>query len=167
MKTLNVLFLCAHNSARSIMAEVILNDLANGRARGFSAGNIPRDVVNPTAIKVLNKSHLATTGLRSKSWDEFSQPDAPRMDVVITVCDTLTGNVTPEWSGNPVRAHWPVEDLDPMVEGKSEEETTEKFCNAFDKLERHIQSFMDLPLEQLDTAVLKEELDRIWRKESH
>ena len=147
------------------MAEVILNNLANGRARGFSAGKIPRDVVNPTAIKVLDKSHLATTGLRSKSWDEFSQPDAPRMDVVITVCDTLTGTVTPEWSGNPVKTNWPIEGLNLLVEGKSEEEATEIFGNAFDKLERHIQSFLDLPLEQLDAAALKDELDRIWHKE--
>ncbi len=107
-KPINVLFLCTHNSARSILAEALLNDLSRGRFKAYSAGSSPREnqKPNPMALHVLTKAGIATVGLHSKSWDEFGKPDAPHMDLVITVCDNAAGEVCPYWPGQPATAHW-------------------------------------------------------------
>ena len=154
----NVLFLCTGNSARSIMSEVMMNAMGAPRFRAFSAGSHPTGRVNPFAIELLQKNRLPTEGLRSKSWDEFAEPGAPELDFVFTVCDSAAGEVCPFWPGQPITAHWGVEDP-AAVEG-SDEDKRKAFFNAYNRLHNRIQLFLNLPLTKLDrvslTARLKE-----------
>jgi arsenate reductase (thioredoxin) len=159
--TLNVLFLCTGNSARSIMAEAILNDLARGRLRGHSAGSHPGGTVNPFAIELLRTSRLPTAGLRSKSWDEFAQKGAPFMHFVFTVCDQAAAEACPVWPGKPVTAHWGVPD--PAAVQGSDEEKRRAFRAAYAELHRRIALFTSLPLDKLQGLALKERLDQIGR----
>ena len=143
----NVLFLCTGNSARSVLAEAYLNHVGRGRFKAFSAGSFPNGSVNPGAIALLERMQIPTTGLRSKSWDEFARPDAPTLDFVITVCDNAAGEVCPIWPGRPAIAHWGV--ADPAhVEGTIERANA--FREAFRVLSRRIDLFTELPLNTLD-----------------
>lgn len=158
-RILNVLFLCTGNSARSIMAEAILNSLGSNRFRAYSAGSHPVGSVNPIAVKWLSKNHLGTDYLRSKSWDEFALPDAPVMDFVLTVCDNAAGEVCPVWPGQPFSAHWGVEDP-ASVEGTAEEKE-KAFSNVFMILNRRISLFTSLPMASLDRISLHREIKNI------
>lgn len=159
----HVLFLCTGNSARSIMGEVLLN--ARSKSRGHfiahSAGSHPADGINPMTIDLLKKSRLPTDGLRSKNWNEFAQPDAPKLDFVFTVCDNAAGEVCPVWPGQPVTAHWGVEDP-AAVEG-DEDLKRKAFLRAFTTLQRRLDLFLALPLEKLDRLALKQQLDSIGK----
>lgn len=157
----NVLFICTGNSARSILAEAILNSRGQGRFKAFSAGSHPGGQVNPYAIELLARHQINTDGLRSKNWDEFARPDAPRLDFIFTVCDKAAGEVCPHWPGQPMSAHWGVEDP-AAVEG-SEEEKRKAFSNVFMVLGRRISLFMSLPIEKLDALTLKREMEQIGR----
>lgn len=161
---LNVLFLCTGNSARSILAEGMLNNLAfnKGRFRAFSAGSHPAGSVNPFAIELLEKNHLPTEGLRSKSWDEFAQPGAPELDFVFTVCDKAAGEVCPAWPGQPMTAHWGVPDP-AAVEG-SDEARRRAFFQAYNQLLNRISLFANLPFDKLDRLSLKQRLDAIGKE---
>ena len=134
----NVLFLCTGNSARSILGEVLLNQpsVSHGRFRAYSAGSSPRGQVNPLTLEVLEQNHLPTQGLRSKSWDEFSGPDAPRMDLIITVCDAAANEVCPLWPGHPVTAHWSI--ADPAAVEGDDEHKRRAFQEALDEMRRRI-----------------------------
>lgn len=158
----NVLFLCSSNSARSIMAESILNQLGAGRFVGFSAGSLPAEKVNPYAVELLKRNHLWVDGLHSKSWDEFAKPDAPVMDFVLTVCDKAAAEVCPVWPGQPMSAHWGV--ADPVaVEGN--QETKEKaFLDTLLTLRTRISLFVSLPIDKLDKISLQHELDGIAKQ---
>ncbi len=155
----NVLFLCTGNSARSIMAEVILNHHGKGRFRAFSAGSHPAGQVNSFAIEQLRRTSLPIDGLRSKNWEEFSAPDAPPLDFVFTVCDKAAGEVCPVWPGQPMTAHWGIEDP-AAVEG-SEDNKRQAFAQAFTQLNRRISIFLSLPFSKIDAMSLKKELDTI------
>jgi len=155
----NVLFLCTGNSARSIMAEAILNHVGKGRFHAFSAGSHPAGKVNPFAIEQLKRSSLPTDGFRSKNWSEFASPDAPQLNFVFTVCDNAAGEVCPVWPGQPMTAHWGIEDP-AAIEG-SEEDKRRAFLTAFSQLNRRISIFTNLPLTKLDAMSLKRELDTI------
>jgi arsenate reductase len=155
----NVLFLCTGNSARSILAEVLMNKWGAGKFRGFSAGSHPKGEVNPYSIKLLKKLGLPTEGLRSKSWDEFAQPDAPPLDFVFTVCDNAAGEVCPMWPGHPISAHWGVEDP-AAVEG-SDEAKLAAFQKACRELEARIQMFSNLSVHALDRAKIQQHVDKI------
>jgi arsenate reductase len=137
---LNVLFLCTGNSARSILAEAYLNFAGGGRFRAFSAGSHPGGTVNPLALELLREKGIPTSGLRSKSWDEFAKPDAPRLDFVFTVCDNAAGEVCPLWPGKPVKAHWGVPD--PAAAHGSEAEKRRAFLDAFTLLSGRIDAFL-------------------------
>ena len=156
-----VLFLCTGNSARSIFGEVIMNAMANGRFIAYSAGSHPAGRVNPMTIELLHKNRLPTTGLRSKNWDEFAQPDAPRLDFVFTVCDDAAGEICPIWPGQPVTAHWGVEDP-ATVEG-DEEATRKAFLSAFTTLRRRIELFLSLPHGKIDKLALSQRLSTIGK----
>ncbi len=160
-KPLNVLFLCTGNSARSILAESILNHVNAGRFRAFSAGSHPNGTVNPYAIALLKKNNLPVDGVRSKSWDEFARPDSPVMDFVFTVCDQAAGEVCPFWPGQPMTAHWGVEDP-AGVEG-DDETKRRAFLAAYTQLRRRIELFTNLPMATLDRMGLKTQLDDIGR----
>ena len=162
-KILNVLFLCTGNSARSILAEAMLNNLAfnKGRFRAFSAGSHPAGAVNPFAIELLEKNHLPTAGLRSKSWDEFAQPGAPELDFVFTVCDNAAGEVCPVWPGQPMTAHWGVPD--PATAEGSDEARRKAFFQAYNQLLNRISLFANLPLEKLDRIKLQKALEGIGK----
>jgi protein-tyrosine-phosphatase len=138
MKTKNVLFLCTGNSARSILAEAILNSEGAGRYKAFSAGSHPKGAVHPAALALLKYLRLPTEGLRSKSWDEFAVPDAPPLHVVITVCDNAAGEVCPIWPGNPATAHWSIPDP-AAVEGAAQKDA---FLEAYRRLRAHILDFL-------------------------
>jgi protein-tyrosine-phosphatase len=153
------LFLCTGNSARSIMAETLLNYWGRGRFRTFSAGSHPRGEVHPLALEVLQRNHLSTEGLRSKSWNEFVSPDAPTIDFVFTVCDQAAAEVCPTWPGQPMTAHWGIEDP-AAVEG-SHEQKLRAFNTAFRELDARIKIFTSLRIDQLDRLALKRELDAI------
>lgn len=155
----NVLFICTHNSARSIFAEAILNQNGAGRFQAFSAGSHPAGVVNPRALELLERNHFSTQGLRSKNWEEFAAPGAPVMDFVLTVCDQAAGEVCPIWPGQPMSAHWGVPDP-AAVEG-DEEAVNNAFKEAFMVLNRRIALFLSLPLEKLSKLSLQKELVRI------
>jgi len=166
-KPLNVLFLCTGNSARSILAEAMLNSIATGkgRFRAYSAGSHPAGAVNPFAIELLEKNHLPTAGLRSKDWAEFAKseanPDAPELDFVFTVCDKAAGEVCPVWPGQPMTAHWGVPDP-AAVEG-SDEDKRKAFFLAFNQLQNRIQLFANLPLDKLDRMKLQQALNEIGK----
>lgn len=155
----NVLFLCTGNSARSIMAEAILNHLGRGRFRGFSAGSHPAGQVHRLAVEQLERARLPSEGMRSKDWSEFAAPDAPPLDFVFTVCDNAAGEVCPVWPGQPMTAHWGIEDP-AAVEG-SDEEKRRAFSLAFNLLNRRLSIFLSLPLAKLDAVALKQKLDGI------
>ena len=157
----NVLFLCTGNSARSIMAEAILNQIGGGRFRGHSAGSHPTGAVNPFTLELLQRNRFRVDGLRSKSWDEFAGPDAPAMDFVLTVCDKAAGEVCPLWPGQPMSAHWGVED--PAAVHGSDETEQRAFADAFMILSRRIALLTVLPIDKLDRLALKHELTGIGR----
>lgn len=161
---LNVLFLCTGNSARSILAESLLNSMTigKGRFRAYSAGSHPSGAVNPFAIELLAKNHLPTEGLRSKSWDEFAQPGAPGLDFVFTVCDNAAGEVCPYWPGQPMTAHWGVPD--PAAASGSDDDKRKAFFLAFNQLQNRINLFANLPLAKLDRMKLQEALNDIGRE---
>lgn len=158
-KIYNVLFICTGNSARSIMAEAMLNQLGAGRFRGYSAGSHPAGQVNPHAIELLQRHHYPTDSLRSKNWDEFSAPDAPHMHFVLTVCDKAAGEVCPIWPGQPMSAHWGV--ADPAAVSGSPEDIQKAFRETFMILNRRITLLTTLPIEKLDLLKLQEELKGI------
>jgi arsenate reductase len=157
----NVLFLCTGNSARSILAETILNGIGKGRFRAFSAGSHPAGKVNPFAIELLRQQNFGTAGLRSKSWDEFAAAGAPHLDFVFTVCDDAAGEICPVWPGKPVTAHWGV--ADPAAVAGSDADKRTAFAAAFKLLHRRISLFASLPLAKLDARAIKREVDEIGR----
>ncbi|MBN9342022.1 MAG: arsenate reductase ArsC [Comamonadaceae bacterium] len=152
---LNVLFLCTHNSARSILAEALLNHLGQGRFRAYSAGSSPRgnQQPNPLGLQVLQRAGVPVDGLRSKSWDEFARPDAPRMDLVITVCDSAKGEMCPIWPGHPATAHWGV--ADPSEGDAPPEVRLEAFRHTMHLLRRRLDLLVNLPVYRLQKAVLQ------------
>ena len=158
-KTYNVLFLCTGNSARSIMAEVLLEHWGRGRFKGYSAGSFPKGAVHPLALDLLENADLDTRGLRSKSWDEFAEPGAPEMDLVFTVCDRAAGEVCPIWPGNPVTAHWGV--ADPAAVEGTQAEKRRAFREAYLVLENRIKLFTSLRLDALDRLAVKRKVDEI------
>ena len=158
-KTYNVLFLCTGNSARSILAEAILNKDGEGRFRAYSAGSHPKGQVHPRALALLSDLGFPTEGYRSKSWDEFAAPDAPPLDFVFTVCDNAAGEVCPAWPGQPMTAHWGIEDP-AAVEGDGQRQA---FRNAFYALQRGIGLFLALPLDSIDEMSLQTRLREIGR----
>jgi arsenate reductase len=163
-KVFNVLFLCTGNSARSIMAECIMNRAADGKFRAFSAGSFPRGEIEPTTLNLLEKTNYSTDGLRSKSWDEFAKPDAPVLDFVFTVCDNAAGEVCPSWPGQPMTAHWGVPDP-AAFEGTEAEKAA--FCaDVFRMLNNRISVFCALPLRSLDKLSLQKHLDDIGKTTS-
>jgi arsenate reductase len=155
----NILFLCTGNSARSILAEAILNKGGEGRFKAFSAGSLPRGAVHPEALRLLGELGFATDGCRSKSWDEFATEDAPKLDFVFTVCDNAAGEVCPVWPGQPMTAHWGIEDP-AAVAGEGQRQA---FRNAFHALQRRIGLFLALPLESIDELSLQTRLREIGR----
>jgi len=158
----NVLFLCTGNSARSIMAEAILNQKGKANFTAFSAGSHPAGRVHPGALKQLEAAHLPTAGFRSKSWDEFAKPDAPPLDFVFTVCDNAAKEVCPVWPGQPMTAHWGIPD--PAAVRGTAEQIERAFRDAFFLLDRRISLFLSLPLSTLDQLSLKKEIDNIGRQ---
>ena len=159
--TSNVLFLCTGNSARSILAEVLLNHFGRGRFNAYSAGSFPRGAVHALTLDLLDRLRLPTAGLRSKSWNEFARPGAPIMDFVFTVCDQAAGEICPIWPGNPITAHWGVSD--PIAVDGTEEERKRAFSNACRQLEARIRLFVALPIDKLDRLGLKRRADEIGR----
>jgi protein-tyrosine-phosphatase len=160
-RPLNVLFLCTHNSARSVLAEVLLNQIGRGRFNACSAGSHPSGKVNPFALELLEKSRLPTAGLRSKSWAEFAGADAPPLDFVFTVCDQAAGEVCPVWPGQPMTAHWGIED--PAAVRGSDDDKRKAFFRAYNQLQNRLSIFVSLPLDKLDRLALKRKLDEIGR----
>ena len=156
-KIYNVLFLCTGNSARSILGEALLNRDGGDRFRAFSAGSFPKGQVHPMAMNVLNGLGFETTGLRSKSWDEFSAADAPQMDFIFTVCDNAAGEICPVWPGHPMTAHWGIEDP-AAVEGEGQREA---FLTALRYMRNRIALFLNLPLESIDRMSLQSHLSAI------
>lgn len=159
----NVLFLCTGNSARSIMAESILRKLGAGRFNAFSAGSHPKGTVNPLALKTIPEFGCSTEGLRSKNWDEFATPDAPQLDFAFTLCDDAAGETCPAWPGQPMTAHWGIEDP-AAVEGMNIEKER-AFALAFRYLRNRITVFIALPIRSLDQVSLTNRLKEIGRME--
>ena len=159
----NVLFLCTGNSARSIMAECILNRLGQGRFRGFSAGSHPKGQVDPAALGLLQKFNHSIEGLRSKDWEEFGKPDAPEMDFVFTVCDNAAGEVCPVWPGQPMTAHWPFPD--PAVFVGPEAERRALFADVYGQIHNRVSIFVSLPIDALDRLSLQKRLDEMGQKQ--
>lgn len=155
----NVLFLCTGNSARSIMAEAIMNQKGQPNFTAYSAGSQPTGAVRPEALRQLETAHLATLGLRSKSWDEFAVSGASRLDFVFTVCDNAANEVCPVWPGQPMTAHWGIPD--PAAVRGTSEQVEKAFREAFFLLDRRISLFLSLPLSTLDRLSLKKEIDNI------
>lgn len=160
-RSYNVLFLCTGNSARSIMAEALTNQLSRGQFRAFSAGSHPRGQVHPEALRVLADARLPTENLRSKPWDEFAVPGAPEMDLIITVCDKAAGEACPFWPGKPITAHWGVED--PAVATGTGEDIHRAFTNALHLLQHRITLLVALRIEALDRLVLQTKVREIGR----
>jgi protein-tyrosine-phosphatase len=160
-ETFNVLFLCTGNSARSIMGEAILNLVGRSKFKAFSAGSHPVGSVNPMALALLEKNRLPTKGLRSKDWSEFSQPGAPFLHFVFTVCDQAAAEPCPVWPGQPMTAHWGVQD--PAAVQGSDEDKRRAFLKAYTELYRRISLFINLPFDKLSKLSLKEKLDEIGR----
>jgi protein-tyrosine-phosphatase len=154
-KPLNVLFLCTHNSARSILAEALLNTIGKGRFRAFSAGSSPRanQQPNPLGLQVLRNAGISTDGLHSKSWDVFAGPDAPQMNLIITVCDNAAGEVCPVWPGRPATAHWSYPD--PSAGEGSDAEKLEAFRKTLHAIRRRLELFSSLPDAKLEQALLQ------------
>lgn len=162
-RTYNVLFLCTGNSARSILAESALTELGDGRFRAFSAGSFPKGAINPDAIALLERIDYPTAGLRSKSWEEFSNPDAPAMDFVFTVCDDAAGGTCPIWPGHPMTAHWGIEDPSHVQGPTIERERA--FVTALRYLENRIKLFIALPFDRLDALALRSHVREIGQVE--
>jgi arsenate reductase (thioredoxin) len=160
----NVLFLCTGNSARSIMAEALLNRLGAGRFQAYSAGSFPKGEVHPLALDTLRRNHLPTEGMRSKSWSEFAGPDAPPLHFVFTVCDRAAQEVCPIWPGQPMTAHWGVED--PAAVAGSDEIRRRAFEHAFRALAARISLFTSLRIEALDDLTLKQRLSEIGSRQA-
>jgi protein-tyrosine-phosphatase len=158
-KTFNVLFLCTGNSARSIMAETLLNAMGKERFKAFSAGSHATGKVNPLALELIVKNRLSTEGLRSKNWDEFAVAGAPEMQFVFTVCDQAAGEVCPVWPGQPMSAHWGVDD--PAAVTGSDEDRRKAFFRAYSQLANRISIFLNLPLDKLDRLALQKKLNEI------
>ncbi|MHB0975336.1 MAG: arsenate reductase ArsC [Thiobacillus sp.] len=157
----NALFLCTGNSARSILAESLLNNLGKGRFQAFSAGSHPAGQVNPFALELLEKNNFPTGELRSKPWDEFAQADAPRLDFVITVCDKAAGEVCPVWPGQPMTAHWGVPD--PVAVEGSDEVKRHAFVDVMNQLQRRVCMLVSLPFEKLDRMKLQQAVREIGK----
>jgi arsenate reductase len=164
-KTLNVLFLCTHNSARSILAEATLNHIGRGRFKAYSAGSSPRahQQPNPLGLQVLKSSGIPVGGLRSKSWDEFAKPDAPQMDLIITVCDNAAGEVCPVWPGHPATAHWGY--ADPSEVQGTDEQRLEAFRQTLVAIKRRLDLLIHLPPASLDRLVLERTARDLARKD--
>jgi arsenate reductase len=156
------LFLCTGNSARSIMAEAIMNRSGSANFTAYSAGSLPKGTVHPAALRLIERANLAVTGLRSKSWEEFAKPGAPKLDFVFTVCDNAAKEVCPIWPGQPMTAHWGVPDP-ASVEG-TPEQMDKAFRDAFMILDRRINLFLCLPLSSIERLAIKNEIDRIGRE---
>lgn len=159
----NVLFLCTGNSARSVIAEAVMNREGRGRFRGFSAGSQPRGAVNPHTVELLNKLNYDTSGFRSKSWSEFAQAGAPALDFVFTVCDSAAGESCPVWPGQPMTAHWGVPD--PAEATGTDAEIALAFKDAYRMLSRRIELFLALPLDKLDRLTLAARLKAIGKEQ--
>jgi arsenate reductase len=158
----NVLFICTGNSARSILAESLMNDSGRGRFKAYSAGSHPNGAVNPFALAALRERLLPTSGLRSKSWDEFAGPDAPRMDFIFTVCDSAAGEPCPFWPGQPMTAHWGLPD--PASVTGSDDQVRAAFTDAAVTLKRRIELMLSLPLPTLDAMAIRRELRDIGQR---
>jgi arsenate reductase len=161
-KPCNILVLCTGNSARSILAEALINTLGAGRFKAYSAGSHPTGTVNPFAIEQVRTLGYPVEGLRSKSWDEFAQPGAPRMDFVVTVCDNAAGEVCPLWPGQPVKAHWGFPD--PAAAVGADEQKRAAFALALRQIRHRVQLFLDLPLESLDRMEIEDRLRAIEKQ---
>lgn len=161
-RTYNVLFLCTGNSARSILAEAILNKEGAGRFRAYSAGSFPKHQVHPAAVSLLQELGYATEDLRSKSWDEFAAQGAPQLDFIFTVCDNAAGEVCPVWPGTPITAHWGIEDP-ATIEGDGQQRA---FWAAYQALKRRLELFLALPIESIDQMTLANRLREIGKTES-
>lgn len=157
----NVLFLCTGNSARSILAEGLLRGLGDDRFQAYSAGSTPKGEVHPLALATLSSFSLPTDGYRSKSWDEFAAPGAPKMDFIITVCDNAAGEVCPVWPGQPMTAHWGISD--PAAYEGTEENRRKAFQDAARVLKRRLELFLSLPIDRLDAMSLQTELRAIGK----
>ncbi len=155
-KPINVLFLCTHNSARSILAEAALNNLGQGRFKAFSAGSSPREnqQPNPMALAVLDKAGISIEGLHSKSWDEFGKPDSPQMDLVITVCDNAAGEACPYWPGQPATAHWGYPD--PSEVQGTDEQRMEAFRQTLHAIHRRLELLVNLPADRVQKLMLQQ-----------
>ncbi len=162
---LNVLFLCTHNSARSILAEATLNHIGGGRFKAWSAGSSPREnqQPNPLGLQVLRAAGISTDGLRSKSWDEFAGADAPQMDLIITVCDNAAGEVCPIWPGHPATAHWGY--ADPSEAQGSEEQKLEAFRRTLQAIKRRLDLLVSLPPEKLATQLIQQSARELGQKD--
>jgi protein-tyrosine-phosphatase len=163
-KVFNVLFLCTGNSARSILAEAVINNLSisRGRFRGYSAGSHPKGAVHPLSLELLQRNQISTGGLRSKSWDEFARPQSPALDFVFTVCDQAAGEVCPYWPGQPMTAHWGMPDP-AAVEG-TDEQKRKAFSDTLMVLRRRIELFASLPFGKLDRLALQKSVSEIGKK---
>lgn len=160
-RALNVLFLCTHNSARSVIGECIINALGRGKFKGFSAGSQPRGAVHPFALELLKRLNYDVSALRSKSWNEFAAPGAPQLDFVFTVCDDAANETCPVWPGQPMTAHWGLPD--PGAVGGTEAERRQAFADTHRMLYQRIGIFVNLPLRELDKLSLQRRLDDIGR----
>lgn len=160
-KVFNILILCTGNSARSIMAEALINTMGEGRFRAYSAGSFPAGRVNPFAIEQVAATGYATANLRSKSWDEFAQPDSPAMDFIVTVCDNAAGEACPVWPGRPISAHWGFEDP-AALEGPDEAKRA-AFQKVFRQIMGRVKLFINLPLSVLDNGTIQREMQAIGR----
>ena len=159
----NVLFLCTGNSARSVLAEAILNKIGAGKFRAYSAGSQPKGRVNPNTIRLLQRLGYDTSGFRSKSWQEFAKPAAPHLDFVFTVCDDAAGEACPVWPGKPLTAHWGI--ADPAAATGTDAEVALAFTDAYRMLQRRIEAFAALPIKALDSMTLRTKLRDIDRME--
>jgi arsenate reductase len=160
-QSFNVLFLCTGNSARSILAEALLNHWGKGKFQAYSAGSFPKGEVHPLSLELLQSMQLPTESLRSKSWDEFAKPEAPKMDFVFTVCDQAAGEVCPIWPGNPMTAHWGIPD--PAAAQGSHDQRRAAFRDACRRLDARIKLFVALPFDKLDRMAIRRETDNIGR----